>query len=72
MHEPSLGMPDEAEKDLDKDDHDYVPHFQRVSITGEDTSGVIGKKSCIFSTNLYILVCSIRSHMMIWLMLPSI
>lgn len=22
------------------DDHDYVPHFQRVSISGEDTSGV--------------------------------
>lgn len=22
------------------DDHDFVPHFQRVSISGEDTSGV--------------------------------
>ena len=22
------------------DDYDYVPHFQRVSISGEDTSGV--------------------------------
>lgn len=22
------------------DEHDFVPHFQRVSISGEDTSGV--------------------------------
>ena len=26
--------------DLSFDDHDFVPHFQRVSISGEDTSGV--------------------------------
>lgn len=27
-------------EDLVLDDHDFVPHFQRVSISGEDTSGV--------------------------------
>lgn len=26
--------------DIDFDDHEIVPHFQRVSISGEDTSGV--------------------------------
>lgn len=29
--------PDDA---ISIDDHDFVPHFQRVSISGEDTSGV--------------------------------
>lgn len=29
--------PDET---LPFDEHDFVPHFQRVSISGEDTSGV--------------------------------
>lgn len=27
-------------EDLVLDEHDFVPHFQRVSISGEDTSGV--------------------------------
>lgn len=26
--------------DINLDDHDIVPHFQRVSVSGEDTSGV--------------------------------
>lgn len=26
--------------DIDLDEHEFVPHFQRVSISGEDTSGV--------------------------------
>lgn len=26
--------------DIQFDEHDFVPHFQRVSISGEDTSGV--------------------------------
>ncbi|XP_023019341.2 AMP deaminase isoform X2 [Leptinotarsa decemlineata] len=37
-YEPSVAGPVEVE---DLDEHDlYVPHFQRVSISGEDTSGV--------------------------------
>lgn len=27
-------------EDFNLDDHDIVPHFQRVSVSGEDTSGV--------------------------------
>lgn len=30
----------EAGEEFRIDEHDYVPHFQRVSISGEDTSGV--------------------------------
>ncbi|XP_063222825.1 AMP deaminase 2 isoform X2 [Bacillus rossius redtenbacheri] len=40
-YEPSVGpVPDEADHHFDLEEHDYVPHFQRVSISGEDTSGV--------------------------------
>ena len=35
---PSPEEEDAAAADID--DYDYVPHFQRVSISGEDTSGV--------------------------------
>lgn len=39
-YEPSLvGIVDEQDH-LGVDEHDFVPHFQRVSISGEDTSGV--------------------------------
>ncbi|XP_022909804.1 AMP deaminase 2 isoform X4 [Onthophagus taurus] len=39
-YEPSLqGVPDDQDHLL-VDEHDFVPHFQRVSISGEDTSGV--------------------------------
>ena len=39
-YEPSLiGAVDEQDH-LAVDEHDFVPHFQRVSISGEDTSGV--------------------------------
>lgn len=31
------GNPDDI---ISIDEHDFVPHFQRVSISGEDTSGV--------------------------------
>jgi len=37
--EPSVGIPEEVDA-AEKDEHDYVPHFQRVSVSGEDTSGV--------------------------------
>ena len=41
QYEPSLGpAPDELDHVLKVDEHDYVPHFQRVSISGDDTSGV--------------------------------
>lgn len=41
LYEPSLGpSPDETEHPFKLDEHDFVPHFQRVSISGEDTSGV--------------------------------
>ena len=29
-----------AQDDLDVDDDEYTPHFQRVYITGEDNTGV--------------------------------
>ncbi|KRT86196.1 hypothetical protein AMK59_132, partial [Oryctes borbonicus] len=39
-NEPSLvGVADEQDH-LGVEEHDFVPHFQRVSISGEDTSGV--------------------------------
>ncbi|XP_065167724.1 AMP deaminase 2 isoform X3 [Atheta coriaria] len=38
-YEPSVGAPDDITK-ATLDEHDFVPHFQRVSISGEDTSGV--------------------------------
>ena len=31
-----------AQDDLDVDDDEYTPHFQRVYITGEDNTGVSG------------------------------
>ncbi|XP_044746825.1 AMP deaminase 2 isoform X2 [Coccinella septempunctata] len=37
-YEPSLAADDRDQ--LNIDEHDFVPHFQRVSISGEDTSGV--------------------------------
>ncbi|GLV42221.1 AMP deaminase [Carabus blaptoides fortunei] len=40
-YEPSVGAAvDETEHCFQLDEHDFVPHFQRVSISGEDTSGV--------------------------------
>lgn len=40
-YEPSVGAAvDETENCFQLDEHDFVPHFQRVSISGEDTSGV--------------------------------
>lgn len=37
-YEPSVTADDRDQ--LNIDEHDFVPHFQRVSISGEDTSGV--------------------------------
>lgn len=34
---PEVNQADDA---ISLDEHDFVPHFQRVSISGEDTSGV--------------------------------
>lgn len=40
-YEPSLGpVPDESDHHFPLEENDFVPHFQRVSISGEDTSGV--------------------------------
>lgn len=40
-YEPSLALQNTAIIDQSRlDEHDFVPHFQRVSISGEDTSGV--------------------------------
>lgn len=38
----TLGIGDTAHTtdDIQFDEHEFVPHFQRVSISGEDTSGV--------------------------------
>lgn len=38
----TLGIGDTAHTsdDIPFDEHEFVPHFQRVSISGEDTSGV--------------------------------
>lgn len=43
-YEVSLGtaMP----TDIELEENDFVPHFQRVSISGEDTSGVCVKLDC--------------------------
>lgn len=41
QYEPSVGaMPDDGDHAFKLDEHDFVPHYQRVSISGEDTSGV--------------------------------
>lgn len=41
-YEPSLGpgVPDDVDHIFNLEENDFVPHFQRVSISGEDTSGV--------------------------------
>ncbi|XP_032691364.1 uncharacterized protein LOC116854020 isoform X7 [Odontomachus brunneus] len=41
-YEPSLqpGVPDDVDHTFNLEENDFVPHFQRVSISGEDTSGV--------------------------------
>jgi len=41
-YEPSLhpGVSDDLDSSLKFEENDFVPHFQRVSISGEDTSGV--------------------------------
>lgn len=41
-YEPSLGpgVPDDVDHLFNLEENDFVPHFQRVSISGEDTSGV--------------------------------
>lgn len=40
-YEPSVAGAVDEQDHIALDDHDfYVPHFQRVSISGEDTSGV--------------------------------
>ncbi|XP_026468653.1 AMP deaminase 2-like isoform X3 [Ctenocephalides felis] len=41
QYEPSLGAAvDDHDDSFQLEEHDFVPHFQRVSISGEDTSGV--------------------------------
>jgi hypothetical protein len=48
-YEPSVGaVPDEAEHAFKLEEHDFVPHFQRVSVSGEDTSGVSSDVLCSF------------------------
>lgn len=40
-YEPSLHpVPDDTDHSFKIEENDFVPHFQRVSISGEDTSGV--------------------------------
>lgn len=36
----SLAAELHSDSEINFDEHDFVPHFQRVSISGEDTSGV--------------------------------
>jgi hypothetical protein len=46
-YEPSVGaVPDEGEHIFKLEEHDFVPHFQRVSVSGEDTSGVSSNAPC--------------------------
>uniref|UniRef100_A0A0A9WA91 AMP deaminase n=2 Tax=Lygus hesperus TaxID=30085 RepID=A0A0A9WA91_LYGHE len=42
VYEPSIAgsVNDDTDKSFKVDEHDYVPHFQRVSISGEDVTGV--------------------------------
>lgn len=53
-YEPSIPGVAATGAEVDElDEHDlYVPHFQRVSISGEDTSGV--SETILFDTNVYI------------------
>ena len=40
-YEPSIGAaPDESEHPFKLEEQDFVPHYQRVSISGEHTIGV--------------------------------
>ena len=39
-HFDGLSQVDDTEGPSKFDEHDFVPHFQRVNISGEDTSGV--------------------------------
>lgn len=39
-HFDGLSQADDTEGPSKFDEHDFVPHFQRVNISGEDTSGV--------------------------------
>lgn len=61
-YEPSV--PGAAEV-VELDDHDlYVPHFQRVSISGEDTSGVSKPKARVTTFKpLHFRVSSIYEYM---------
>ena len=48
-YEPSIGaVPDEVEHTFKLEEHDFVPHFQRVSVSGDDTSGVSSFVLCGF------------------------
>lgn len=48
-YEPSVPGEEQPDQGI-LDEHDvYVPHFQRVSISGEDTSGVCVFKPFIFT-----------------------
>jgi AMP deaminase len=48
-YEPSVGaVLDEGDLTFKLEEHDFVPHFQRVSVSGEDTSGVSSSVFCSF------------------------
>jgi AMP deaminase len=42
QYEPIFGTPDEGDNSVQSKDEefDFTPHFERVSVSGEDTSGV--------------------------------
>lgn len=58
-YEPSVVGQDE-EHEIVVDEHDFVPHFQRVSISGEDTSGV--SSVCSIKMNIFIYLFNFRYH----------
>lgn len=63
-YEPSVGAaPDDSEHPFKLDEHDFVPHFQRVSISGEDTSGVRDRIHCFRQIIVNITVIAIFSNL---------
>ncbi|KAF3422418.1 hypothetical protein E2986_11305 [Frieseomelitta varia] len=57
-YEPSLGpgIPDDVDHLFNLEENDFVPHFQRVSISGEDTSGV--------DTHIHAASCMNQKHLL--------
>ena len=61
-YEPSIDSNLEETDTFKFDEHDFVPHFQRVSISGEDTSGV-SKITCLLYMKCLCRACGCTQRM---------